>query len=160
MPSDGNKPMLALVKHRLPPVWDGNPVKWDPFKDEQVTICGRGSTRLLKVARCDCGSTRSPLVAAGWRQPLPGETRESTHPKTGRFGRTVHVPTTVPAIPVRDLTAQRCPDCGLDTVWDMRTDEWWELGPEDYGPEGSTRPVEREWEGGLFDLLPGEPDDG
>lgn len=147
-------PPLTLVKHRLPPAWDGTPVKWDPFEEDRIVLCGRG--KWLEEMRCECGSTRASLIAMGRRQPLPGETMETTRPTTGRFGRTVYVPTTVPAVPVRDLTAYRCQDCGLDTVWDMRTDEWWTLGPEDYGPEGSIPPVEREWSGGLFDLIPEE----
>jgi hypothetical protein len=87
------------------------------------------------------------------RQPLEGETFASTRAKTGRFGRVVHVPATVPAWPVFDLHAIRCARCDQVEVWDTRTDEWWLLGPEDFGPEGSERPAEREWSGGLFDLL-------
>ena len=141
---------LTLVKYRLPPSWDGWHVKWDKLEDAlEVRICPPP-----KPERCDCGSSHPPLTARGWRQPKDGETFESTKPKVGRFGRIVHVPTTIPARPVVDLFLCRCQDCGSDEVWDMRTDEWWTLGPEDYGPEGSVRPVEREWSGGLFDLLP------
>lgn len=139
---------LTLVKSALPVTWDGWRVKWDPFEVLEIRICPPP-----KKERCDCGSTRTPLTARGWREPKAGETVESTRRKMGRFGRWVYLPTVVPAWPVVDLFLTRCRDCGVDSVWDMRTDEWWTLGPEDYGPSGSVRPVEREWSGGLFDLL-------
>lgn len=141
--------MVTLVKHNLPLSWDGWRVKWGKFVAAiDVQICPPPKDR----SRCECGSQDQPFVSHGWRQPKAGETFESTKPKTGRFGRTVHVPVTVPAWPVMDLILMRCRSCGADEVWDMRTHEWWTLGPEDYGPDGSTRPSE--WSGGLFDLLP------
>ena len=140
---------LVLVKHRLPPVWDGQRVKWDKFKPSPKTfICPPPPP-----TRCDCGSGNAPLLASGSREPKPGEMTESTKRVMGRFGRWLERPTLVPAWPLRDLFAFRCPDCKTDGVWDMRTDEWWTLGPEDYGTQGSERPIEREWSGGLFDLL-------
>jgi len=73
-----------------------------------------------------------------------------------RSGRVILQSVTVPAWPVIDLYAFRCPSCGVDEVWDIRTDEWWTLDETDYGPGGSSRPLERQWSGGLFDLLPAE----
>lgn len=143
---------LELVKHRLPPIWDGWRVKWDAFEDSAVVICPPA-----RPERCACGSVTARRIARGWRQPKPGETTESTRRKMGRFGRWVYLPTVLPAWPIIDLHAFRCWDCGATDVWDQRTDEWWTLGPEDYGPDGSSRPVEREWTGGLFDLLEPEP---
>ena len=142
--------MLTLVKHRLPPVWDGASVKWEKF----VTFAGMTICPPPKVKPCDCGSVAAKSGAAGAREPEAGLMFQSTKPVWGRGGRKLHVPTMVPAWPVKDLYAFHCPDCGVDDVWDMRTDEWWTLGPEDYGPDGSARPVKREWSGGLFDLLP------
>jgi hypothetical protein len=145
---------LGLVKHRLPPIWDGWRVKWDAFEDvTDIHICPPPRSR----ERCECGSVTPRRIARGWRQPKPGEMFESTRRKMGRRGKWVHIPAMVPAWPVVDLHAFRCGDCGDTEVWDTRTDEWWTLGPEDYGPDGSVRPVEREWTGGLFDLIP-EPD--
>lgn len=147
---------LQLVKHRLPPLWDGQRVEWGPYEiAPAVQVCPPP-----KAERCACGSDASPSHARGLRQPLPGEMVDSTKAKLGRFGRWVHVPARVPAWPLADLTAIRCAGCGEVTVWDMRTDEWWTLGPEDFGPGGSTRPAEREWSGGLFDLLPASNDLG
>jgi len=144
--------MLTLVKHRLPPVWDGSKVKWEKFESfGNIQICPPP-----KVEPCECGSVAAKSGAAGARQPEPGAMVKSTKRKMGRWGRWVHVPAMVPAWPVNDLYAFHCPDCRSDDVWDMRTDEWWTLGPEDYGPDGSARPVKREWSGGLFDLLPDE----
>lgn len=145
---------LSLVRQGLPSSWDGWAVKWERFEESiPVQICPPPKEHW----RCECGSVKEPLTAHGWRQPKPGELTESTKRKMGRFGRWVYVPVKVAARwPVVDLFAFRCRDCGTDEVWDMRTNEWWTLGPEDYGPDGSTRPVGREWTGGLFDMLPDE----
>jgi len=37
------------------------------------------------------------------------------------------------------LDAYRCPDCRHDHVSDWNG-QWWDLGPEDYGDDGSVRP--------------------
>lgn len=140
---------LTMVKHRLPPLWDGQRVKWGKFEPSAgIQICPPPNRE-----RCECGSTTPPLIASGRRQPEAGALMQSHKRKMGRFGRWVYVPVDVPAWPVVDLCAFRCPGCGADDVWDMRTDEWWALGPEDYGADGSVRPVRREWSGGLFDLM-------
>lgn len=130
---------LELVKHRLPPFWDGYRVQWDAFTPfDVVRICPPP-----EIDACEgCGSIADRLHATGLRHPLPGDTFESTRTKTGRFGRPVTLPTTIPAFPLRDLHAFRCPDCLRTDVWDQRTDEWWELGPEDYTSAGSVRPDE------------------
>lgn len=131
--------VLRVVKHRLPPLWDGYRVTWDPWSSALVVqICPPPD-----IDACEgCGSIADRLIATGLRHPLPGETVESTRTKTGRFGRAVVLPTTIPAYPLRDLHAFRCSDCLRTDVWDQRTDEWWELGPEDYTSEGSVRPDE------------------
>jgi len=144
-------PTLVLVKHRLPPSWDGAPVKWDRFEETiDVRICPPPK----HAERCGCGSVEKPLIAKGVRDPLPGEMFASTKQKRGRHGTLMTLPVTVPAWPVFDLIAFHCPTCNTDEVWDMRSNEWWILDTEDYGPTGSTRPIEREWSGGLFDHLP------
>jgi hypothetical protein len=132
-------PHLRLMKHRLPPLWDGYRVRWDAFAPMgAMHICPPPD-----IDACEsCGSIADRLIATGLRHPLPSETLESTRTKTGRFGRPVRVPTTIPAYPLRDLYAFRCPDCLGDDVWDQRTDEWWSLGPEDYTDAGSVRPDE------------------
>lgn len=121
----------------LPPMWDGHRVEW---RDQRLAlephICPPPPPR----ACSNCGTNRPPLMWIGLRHPLPGETFESTKRKTGRWGTQLDVPVQVPAWPVLDLFAFRCPECPLDEVWDMRTNEWWELEPEDYGPEGSQHP--------------------
>jgi hypothetical protein len=142
---------MELVKYRLPPIWDGWQVKWDAFEDPPAIFCPPRNPE-----RCACGSVTPRQIARGWRQPMPGEMFESTRRKMGRSGRWVYLPTTVPAWPVIDLHAFRCVDCGETDVWDQLTDEWWTLGPEDYGPQGSVRPTEPEWSGGIFDLLGAE----
>lgn len=132
-------PLLRVVKHRLPSLWDGYRVTWDELTHTgAVQICPPPELDACEA----CGSIADRLHASGLRHPKPGETVESTRTKVGRFGRPVHLPTTVPAWPLRDLYAFRCPDCLRTDVWDQRTDEWWELGPEDYTDAGSVRPDE------------------
>lgn len=128
---------LQLVKHRLPPLWDGYRVVWGQWSSALVVqICPPP-----ELDACEgCGSIADRLIATGLRHPLPGETLPSTRTTTGRFGRPVTLPTTIPAYPILDLHAFRCPDCLRTDVWDQRTDEWWELGPEDYTDTGSIRP--------------------
>jgi predicted RNA-binding Zn-ribbon protein involved in translation (DUF1610 family) len=142
--------MLTLVKHRLPPLWDGVKVTWRPFKTaDNYHVCPPPK----KAERCPCGSTTPPLIASGLRE-RDGVELVTRPRKLKKSGRVIDVREEVPAWPVYDLTAFRCPECGQDEVWDQRTDEWWTLDENDYGPTGSDRPYEREWTGGLFDLLP------
>lgn len=143
--------MLTLVKHRLPPSWDGVPVTWRPFEpSDAFFICPPPK----KAERCPCGSARPPLIAAGLRN-RDGQTELVTRQrKLKKSGRIIDIREEAPAWPVYDLTAFRCPDCHEDVVWDQRTDEWWTLDETDYGTTGSDRPEWWENAGGLFDLLP------
>ncbi|MFP7833115.1 hypothetical protein [Marisediminicola sp. LYQ134] len=126
-----------IATFALPPRWDGHEVTWETMPVPTVSfICPPPEPRYCG----NCGSFFPPLMVRGLRHPLDGETFDSTRAKTGRFGRTVHIPTEVPAWPVYDLAAFRCPTCPTDEVWDIRTDEWWELDLDDYGPAGSTHP--------------------
>jgi predicted RNA-binding Zn-ribbon protein involved in translation (DUF1610 family) len=121
----------------LPPRWDGHRVEWRPWTSLRTTM------RLhSKPEPCpSCGSTADQASSAGTLHPLLGEMVEVTRMKrTKRSGREYSVRAQRPATAYLALFAYRCPDCGLDTVWDTRTDEWWELGPEDYGPDGSHDP--------------------
>lgn len=123
---------LRLVSHPLPVSWDGCPVKWSRWDAAlDVIICPPN-----KAPRCECGSNAKPFVSTGLRAPDTG---------AEQFARR-HA--------LRDLRAFRCPGCGEFAVWDMTADTWWTLDETDYGPDGSTAPVTREWSGGLLDLLP------
>lgn len=144
--SDSFWAQVAVVEHTaLPPMWDGARVEWtqmDRFAAAfEMFVCPPPK----KPERCsNCKSTRGPVTWKGLRHPIDGELFETTVTKMGRWGRPVEVPRQVPAWPVYDLCAFRCVDCLHDEVWDMRTGEWWDLGPEDYGPEGSISPVDAE----------------
>lgn len=132
-------PDLKLVANfDLPRLWDGARVDWETEqKPAAVFLCPPPKER----ERCsECGSQDDRQLWRGLRHPRPGEMADSTRTVTGRFGRTVHLPTKVPAWAVYDLVAFRCTHCAHDQVWDMRSDEWWDLEPEDYGPRGSVRP--------------------
>lgn len=135
--------MLHLVSHPLPVAWDGRRVDWDRWEAARsIHICPPP-----KASRCGCGSASQPFTARGLRNPSADDVeRAALIPRIGRR------PPSEGPHPVYDLAAFRCPECGEVQVWDRASDEWWTLGPEDYGPEGSRPPGE--WTGGLFDLLP------
>jgi predicted RNA-binding Zn-ribbon protein involved in translation (DUF1610 family) len=42
---------------------------------------------------------------------------------------------------VTNLALFRCMTCGFTEVWDMGTDQWWELDESDYSDEGSFEEV-------------------
>lgn len=95
----------------LPPFWDGEPVQWDPWKNIRTTLALHLPADALA---CDkCGTVDEPATCWGSRPAYPGP-----HP-------------------IRDLSAARCRHCGHDVVTDHRTDQTWDLEPEDYGPAGS-----------------------
>ena len=111
---------LAVVR-ALPAYWDGMPVEWG---DLAVT---RGSLDLHLPPKCDaCGSTTAPYRAGG----------TLTLGADKRSGR-----------PLRRLAlyAQRCRVCQHDVIYDERTGQSWDLGPEDYGPQGSSDVVGSLW---------------
>lgn len=125
----------------LPVKWDDHKVTWDEFKIEPATTLEFHVTKAERLRWCctKCGTPdREATHAVGTVHPLEGEMTEGTvRRRSKRTGNWLNVPTMVPAWPLRVLHASRCGGCGLDTVWDMRTDEWWELDESDYGPDGS-----------------------
>lgn len=102
---------LTLLRP-LPAKWDGEPVRWSSH--ERV----HGSINFHFREPCDtCGSLAQPWFAKGEMRTAPD-----------RLGHQHwHI----------RFLATRCRDCHHDTVHDEQTDETWELGPEDYGPNGS-----------------------
>lgn len=105
------------VVRALPARWDHQPVEWDTWREDVSSIRFHGWEE-----PCDrCGSTDLPWIA--WGRVYGSATRI---PVLG-FRRTV----------LKCLCAFRCPNCLLDTVHDETTGKFWELGPEDYGPQGS-----------------------
>lgn len=109
---------MTFTPMGLPPRWDGADVEWRAWdRTDDVFVCYR--SRKPRPERCErCRSTAAPLSNAG---------KASSGPDWR-------------GTPTYRLFAFRCPDCHLDTVWDMRADEWWTLGPEDYGDAGSHDP--------------------
>lgn len=129
----------------LPPLWDGRRVEWDELTEQTPTTLELFHMTKAQRAQDVCTTCGTPgresLHTVGVVHPLPGDTMESSAPrKSKRTGRTIHVPITVSARPLRRLHLTRCQTCGLDVVWDSQTDEWWDLDDSDYGPEGSTDP--------------------
>ena len=97
----------------LPPMWDGKPVRWSGL--ERV----RGSIEYhFPPDECDiCGSVDPHWSAKGEMMTAPD--------RAGRRRWYIR------------FWATRCRGCHVDVVRDARTDEVWQLGPEDYGPKGS-----------------------
>lgn len=113
--------MNLTVVRSLPAKWDGLPVEWG---DLQLT---GGSLDLHLPPVCgECGSTAAP-----WR--AGGVLTLGISPRTGNPQRRIA------------LYAQRCRECLHDVVYDERTGQSWDLGPEDYGPDGSTDVVGSLW---------------
>jgi hypothetical protein len=118
-----------LRAHDLPPSWDGVPVEWGEWAEMvEPFICPPP-----KDPRCcpQCGSTKTPNRARGKRVVPFGD-------NVVRLGRARLRPREHRA---PDLVALRCPACEHDTVWDMVTNEWWDLDDSDYLDGGS-------WEAG------------
>ena len=99
------------TQNDLPPKWDGAPVTWRGWQPIETTLDWHLP---LDQTACDkCGGLGGgSLMNSGLRQTPDG--------------------------PRRNLSAARCPHCGHDSVWDMATNEHWDLEPDDYGSEGST----------------------
>lgn len=104
------QPMLPLDRpFDLPPAWDGTPIVWQAWEDEQkltVLMCPPPKTEPCEV----CHSTAGWLSARG--------------DGTNRFRPLV-------------LFAWRCRSCRHDQVWDMTHDVVWDLDESDYQSSGS-----------------------
>lgn len=101
----------------LPTRWDGHPVTWGSWSaTPRSTLDLHLAAEHPDAVACPgCGTLPPPTLTA---------TGVSHAPDRDLQGRT--------------LTAHRCTLCGHDTVhttWDGMS---WDLGPEDYGPAGST----------------------
>lgn len=142
-------PLREVSKlHHLPPKWDGRVVEWRGWEVLHTSADAGGRRHGGPAEACEgCGSVGKHASNLGVLYPLAGETTtqplyKRTKPKgNGRPGTLYQAGEhEVPVKPTIQLFAFRCPDCGLDSVWDMRTDEWWVLDESDYGPDGSTDP--------------------
>lgn len=110
--------LLYLARdHDLPPKWDGHPVAWQPWTDwhDNTTAAYH---REPPVEVCEYCGHRGPRVICHGIAERPD----------GRI--------------YARLTANRCPDCKHDQVLDFTTETTWDLGPEDYGDDGSVEPGE------------------
>lgn len=110
---------LELRAHDLPVSWDGAPVTWGEW---EPGIEARGRVFICPPPKvpghCSrCGSIEVPLRNRGL------------------------VPSADVDHLVLRLLVNRCPDCRFDVVWDLEGDDWWDLGPEDYGDGGSVPPA-------------------
>lgn len=120
----------------LPPKWDGVPVTWGEWIDTRSSLDWH--LPVTELACGQCGGLSGRMVCLGIRPPAEGATMTAEREKRTKSGYIYTATVEVPAWPIIDLHAFRCRDCGHDTVHDERTDEHWDLDPDDYGDEGST----------------------
>ena len=126
----------------LPVAWDGRAIRWREWREVgPVFMCDRSKRKYgLKIGpECSsCGTVGRAFSAVGVVDPMPGDVEQGEYLRTHRNGEPVFAQEPAPAR--AELTLHRCPSCGHDQVFDSRTGEAWDLGPEDYGPAGSTDP--------------------
>lgn len=120
--------LVQSREHDLPPKWDGHPVEWDGWSEaSDIFICPPPGDEPCHM----CGSVRRGLITGGtvtadWPDGVAAIRQARLRERVTRWR----------------LSVFRCPDCRHDTVWDMRTDQWWDLDHSDYGPDGSNAPEE------------------
>ena len=132
--------LLTLLRaHDLPPRWDGHAVWWEGWHPGivPVFICPPPRRPLC----CEgCGSLAEPVSNCGlvavWASLTP-EDIEREGENRRRLGSLAHKRN---RRAYWRLRAYRCPDCKLDTVWDIDTDDWWTLDHTDYSDDGSEPP--------------------
>lgn len=134
--------LVALPALRdLPPIWDGQRVDWRPWTDVKTTTAFHMPAD--QRACHQCGVIDEPLRSTGVLAPRPGETFPVDRLRRTKSGHEYIKTRHEPAWPIIGLSAARCRHCGHDTVTDERGGTTWDLGPEDYGPSGSTNPTTR-----------------
>ena len=136
--------LTLLREHDLPPRWDGHAVWWEGWHP------GIGPVFICPVFICPpprrplccegCGSLAEPVsnrgLVAVWASLTP-EDIEREEENRRRLGSLAHKRK---RRAYWRLRAYRCPDCKLDTVWDIDTDDWWTLDHTDYSDDGSETP--------------------
>lgn len=119
-------PIVADRAHDLPPLWDGHPVRWGPWRRQAAAFMCQtddaGESEAVPSACTRCGTVQTVDIIATGRVLSSivgpsGEQRDGT--------------------PLAHLTAVRCADCGRDTVHDFAAEQTWDLDPEDYSGTGS-----------------------
>lgn len=117
----------------LPVEWDGLTLEWSAWETRWTTA----EWHLPKEPCEVCGCTDVRPISHATVIPKLGETFTAHREKTLPSGRVRQVPYQTPAWPVMRFIAFRCPQCGLDEVWDSQRQEMWTLDASDYGPKGS-----------------------
>lgn len=135
-PGEGDL-LTALRDHDLPQTWDGHLVTWRGWHPlRQVFICPRP-----QPGHCEqCRSKKDPVTNVGTVALSPSTTRadiDADALNRRRLGPLAHKR---PLLATIRLYVFRCPDCLLDQVLDITTDEFWTLDHTDYTDHGSTRP--------------------
>lgn len=113
---DVSPPLLDYPEH------GGRRVVWQPWEQPRTFVCGPG----VGANTCEeCGFAGWLLVAVGEVQPAAGDTFTSHEKRSRRTGRMYGVDHQVPAWPVLQLVAFRCPQCALVAVYDTGDGTGW-----------------------------------
>ena len=105
--------IVGGLSRPLPSRWDGDRVKWGTWEEDRTTL--RGHLPDDRRACDGCGDVEGRITCCrGDLLDEDGNVRTE-----------------------RRLFAFRCLSCGHDDVLDWGHESWC-LGPEDYGPNGST----------------------
>ena len=129
--------LLTLAREfDLPPKWNDCLVEWEGWKPQPVAhLCPPPRRR---DCCSGCGSPELPVVNRGYAATsalvTPAMLRRNKAARDRLGPGSLHH---VPSVVLLRLYAYRCQDCRHDVVWDIDTDEWWDLDHTDYGPEGS-----------------------
>lgn len=134
-----NDLLTLLREHDLPPRWDGLATVWDGWETQiPAFVCPPPKSSCCSA----CGSLATPVVNRGRVARVPAVTHDRIREHDDKRARLGAGNGHLAGRPVAlyRLHAFRCPDCRHDVVWDVDTDEWFDLDHTDYGPEGSTAP--------------------
>lgn len=131
--------MTKRTRHDLPPLWDCEPVMWHGWSPPEMRTTLAFHLPADALACNQCGAIDENYCNFGSRVP-----QTDTEPEiVARYitpGNLDEVVRLVPARPVRNLVAFRCRHCCHDRVHDLRTNQTWDLEPDDYTDAGSTPP--------------------
>jgi len=131
--------LLTLAREfDLPPKWNDCIVRWNGWEPQlDAIVCRRGTPQPRECCSA-CASPHPPATNRGYVALSPLTTPAMMLRNDEQRARLpIGQKHKVPGLVLFRLHAFRCQDCRHDVVWDIDTDEWWDLDHTDYGPEGS-----------------------
>lgn len=126
--------------HDLPPRWDGRVALWRGWEYQQPAfVCPPPTPTVCERCGTPHGHRGFPTQSVNRARVALSVTTtlvdiEAHDENRLRLGVLAHKRK---PIALWRLHAFRCPSCKMDTIWDIDTDEWWNLDESDYGDDGS-----------------------